>query len=153
MTALATPSTDHTTAGFGGPGLICARCAQDARRPSEQTAPPFDVLEIATRLFPIQPRFAVGGCWACGDLTDLLTAEEFGVAAPTKAVHAFAAAVVDAWCGKSSTEQMRNVTRARARSESGRYWVEFKPAGSAYIHTQATRNPAEAVAQFVQAAV
>jgi hypothetical protein len=126
---------------FRAPDFICHACAKDAHR-AAQTQLPTD----------LDDRRFIGACAACGDCNDLLPAHLFGLAAPSKAAHRFAAAVVEAWCGQSRAEHMNTVHRARARSESGQYWVEFKPAGSAFIHTEAICNPAEAIARFIQAA-
>ena len=148
-------SPDYTLLGFSAPNRICSRCAQDAHRAANRStpdyvAPVFDLELLCFHIYPIQPSFDMGACWACGDLASLLPAHEFGVPAPTKAAHRFAAAVLSAWLsGELPSGQIK---RVRARREAGRHWVEFKPTGSAYIHTEAARTPADAVARFIQAA-
>jgi hypothetical protein len=153
---MSTPTTPNDTSlGFSGPDRICSRCAQDAHRAANKStadyiAPNFDLEVLRFRISPIQPRFYVGACWACGDLAHLLPAYEFGVPTPTRAAHRFAAAVLSAWLGgELPTDKVLSV---RALYDTGSYWVQFKPVGSLYIHTEATRNPAEAVARFIQAA-
>lgn len=150
-----TPPVDSATLGFSGPDCICSRCAAAAHRAAhkptaEAVAPDLDVLTQAHHAYPTQPRFQVGACWSCGELAPLLPAHEYNVQAPTKAAHRFAVSVLSAWLGGAVT--VDSVPQVRARCEAGRYWVEFKPAGSAFIHTEAARSPAEAVARFVQAA-
>ena len=151
-----TTPTDYTPLGFSGPGHICSRCAQDAHRAANKTtakyvAPNFDLAVLSARIYPIQPGFFTGACWSCGELAALLPAHEYGVTAPTEATHHFAEAVLNAWLnGPASGADILSV---RACSEAGRHWVAFKPAGgSLHIHTEATRNHAEAVARFIQAA-
>ena len=153
---MSTPATpDYQLLGFSGPGRICSRCAQDAHRSANKStadyvAPDFNLEVLSFRIYPIQTFFYMGACWACGDLASLLPAHEFGVPAPTKAAHDFAEVVLSAWLnGQISTDTIGSV---RAICDAGRYWVQFKPAGSLHIHTEATRNSAVAVARFVQAA-
>ena len=153
---MSTPATPaDKILGFSGPDHICSRCAQDAHRAANGStanyvAPNFDLEILSFRLYPIQPRIYMGACWACGDLTGLLPAHEFGVPAPTKTAHIFAAAVLTAWLGgKLPSGQIEQV---RAHYYARRYSVQFKPTNSLFIHTEATRNPTEAVARFIQAA-
>ncbi len=147
---------DYTLLGFSGPDRICSRCAQDAHRAANEStadyvAPYFDLEVLSFRIFPIQPRFYMGACWACGAMARLLPADEFGVPAPTKAAHRFAVAVLGAWFdGELLTDKVSGI---RAKCYARRYWVEFKPSyPSLHIHTEAARNPTEAVKRFVQAA-
>ena len=153
MIILASP--DYTLLGFSGPGHICSRCAQDAHRAANRSTPDYvapdsDLELLCFRTYPIQPRLYMGACWACGDLAGLLPAHEFGVPAPTKAAHRFAAAVLSAWLGGELPPGQ--IERVRAQYYARRYWVQFKPANSLFIHTEATRNPDAAVARFIQAA-
>ena len=149
-----TTTPDYQLLGFSGPDRICSRCAQDAHRAANEStadyvAPDFNLEVLSFRIFPNQPSFYMGACWACGDLTGLLHAHEFGVSAPTKAAHEFAASVLSAWLGGTGADKINSV---RAQYYARRYWVQFKPVGSLHIHTEPIRNPAEAVARFVQAA-
>lgn len=146
-------SPDYTLLGFSGPDRICSRCAQNAHRAAHKSAadymaPDFDVVALCSRIFPIQPSFYAGACWACGELAPLLPAHDFGVHAPTKTAHEFAASVLSAWLGGAGADKINSV---RAQYYARRYWVQFKPVGSLHIHTEPIRNPAEAVARFVQA--
>ena len=150
-----TPTPDYRLLGFSGPDRICSRCAQGAHRAANEStadyvAPDFNLWELSFRIFPIQPSYYAGACWACGDLAGLLPAHEFGVPAPTKAAHRFTAAVLSAWLGGELPSSQ--IERVRAQYYARRYSVQFKPAGSLFIHTEATRNPTEAVARFIQAA-
>ena len=154
MNRTATP--DYTLLGFSGPDRICSRCAQDAHRAANRStadyvAPDFDLRLLSLRICPIQPSFYIGACWACGELAGLLPAHEFGVPAPPKAAHGFAAAVLSAWlCVELPTDRVSSI---RARCDARRYWVEFKPSyPSLHIHTETARNPVEAVKRFIQAA-
>ena len=149
-----TTTPDYQLLGFSGPDRICSRCAQDAHRAANEStanyvAPDFNLEVLSFRIFPIQPHFYMGACWACGDLTGLLPAHEFGVPTPTKAAHRFAAAVLSAWLGGELPSGQ--IERVRAQYYAKRYSVQFKPANSLFIHTEATRNPTEAVARFIQA--
>ena len=148
-------SPDYTLLGFSGPDRICSRCAEAAHRAAHKSAadymaPDFDVAALCSHIFPTQPSFYAGACWACGELAPLLPAHDFGVPAPPKAAHKFAVDVLSAWL--SGEFPVKRIGIVRARCEAGRHWVEFKPADSAYIHTEAARTPADAVARFIQAA-
>ena len=150
-----TPTPDYQLLGFSGPNRICSRCAQDAHRAANEStadyvAPDFNLWELSFRIFPIQPSYYAGACWACGDLAGLLPAHEFGVPAPTKAAHGFAIAVLSAWLGGAVA--VDKVPQVRARCEAGCYWVEFKQIGADFIHTEATRSPTGAVARFIREA-
>lgn len=131
---------DYTGYRFSGPDHICSPCAKDMHR-AAGTEWPADIYE----------RAIYGWCAACGESEQLLPAHRFGVAAPSKAAHRFAAAVADARWGQGRGEHMKGLSHIRARCESGYYWVQFETPGTIHVHTEATRNQAEAVARFMRA--
>ena len=150
-----TTTPDYQLLGFSGPDRICSRCAQNAHRAAHKSAadyvaPDFDVVTLCSRIFPTQPSFYAGACWACGDLAGLLPAHDFGVPAPPKAAHRFAVSVLSAWLGGAVA--VDKVPQVRARCEAGCYWVEFKQTGAGFIHIKVTRSPTEAVARFIREA-
>jgi hypothetical protein len=117
--------------------LICLTCAKEAHA-AAGTSFPADLYE--------RPIF--DDCTACGRNTQLLPARLFGVSIPSTAARKFALSV------KGTLYQLagwgHTIQAARARHESGNYWVEITPRAGITVRLAATRSRDKAIGRFVQ---
>jgi hypothetical protein len=118
--------------------LICLSCAKEAHA-AAGTLPPADLYE-----WPI-----FDDCSSCSRNTQLLPARLFGVGTPSPTARKFALAV------KGTLYQLagwgHTIQAARARHESGNYWVEIMPRAGVTIRLAATRSWNKVIGRFVQA--